>query len=289
MAISGKTRLCGVIGDPIEHTLSPTIHNAAFNHLNLDFVFLAFRVKAADLEKAIQGMRGLGIHGLNVTMPHKSTVISFLDEVDPTVKFLGSANTILNKDGRLSGFNTDGVGALKALRENGVELSEKKVLLLGAGGAAKAIAFSLAEEVGELVVLNRTSEKTKELAAVLGQRFGKKVVGGPLSSSTIQKNLRDSDILINATKVGMHPRESQTMVEPQWLRSDLTVMDIVYNPIETRLAKDAKAVGAKVINGVEMLIYQGAASFELWTSRSAPIEVMRRAALNKLSGAGASK
>ena len=281
--------MCGVIGDPIEHTLSPTIHNAAFNHLNLDFVFLAFQVKAADLEKAIQGMRGLGIHGLNVTMPHKSTVISFLDEVDPTVKFLGSANTILNKDGRLSGFNTDGVGALKALRENGVELSEKKALLLGAGGAAKAIAFSLAEEVGELVVLNRTSEKAKELAAVLGQRFGKKVVGGPLSSSTIQKNLRDSDILINATKVGMHPRESQTMVEPQWLRSDLTVMDIVYNPIETRLAKDAKAVGAKVINGVEMLIYQGAASFQLWTSRSAPIEVMRRAALNKLSGAGASK
>jgi len=289
MVISGKTRVCGVIGDPIEHTLSPTIHNAAFNHLNLDFVFLAFRVKAADLEKAIQGMRGLGIHGLNVTMPHKSTVISFLDEVDPTVKFLGSANTILNKDGKLSGFNTDGVGALKALRENGVGLSEKKVLLLGAGGAAKAIAFSLAEEVGELVVLNRTSEKAKELAAVLGQKFGKKVVGGPLSSDTVQKNLRDSDILINATRVGMHPHESQTMVEPQWLRSDLTVMDIVYNPIETRLAKDAKAVGAKVINGVEMLIYQGAASFELWTSRSAPIEVMRRAALNKLSGAGASK
>ena len=289
MVISGKTRVCGVIGDPIEHTLSPTIHNAAFNHLNLDFVFLAFQVKAADLEKAIQGMRGLGIHGLNVTMPHKSTVISFLDEVDPIVKFLGSANTILNNEGRLSGFNTDGVGALKALRENGVELSEKKVLLLGAGGAAKAIAFSLAEEVGELVVLNRTADKAKELAAVLGQSFGKKVVGGPLSSDTIQKNLRDSDILINATKVGMHPRESQTMVEPQWLRSDLTVMDIVYNPIETRLAKDAKAVGAKVINGVEMLIYQGAASFELWTSRSAPIEVMRRAALNKLSGAGASK
>ena len=289
MVISGKTRVCGVIGDPIEHTLSPTIHNAAFNHLNLDFVFLAFRVKAADLEKAIQGMRGLGIHGLNVTMPHKSTVISFLDEVDPIVKFLGSANTILNKDGRLSGFNTDGVGALKALRENGVELSGKKVLLLGAGGAAKAIAFSLAEKVGKLVVLNRTADKAKESAAVLGQRFGKKVVGGPLSSDTIQKNLRDSDILINATKVGMHPHESQTMVEPQWLRSDLTVMDIVYNPIETRLAKDAKAAGAKVINGVEMLIYQGAVSFELWTSRSAPIEVMRRAALNKLSGAGASK
>jgi shikimate dehydrogenase len=289
MAISGKTRLCGVIGDPIEHTLSPTIHNAAFNHLKLDFVFLAFRVKAADLENAIRGMRGLGIHGLNVTMPHKSTVIGYLDEVDPTVKFLGSANTVLNKDGELSGFNTDGVGALKALRENGTELSEKKVLLLGAGGAAKAIAFSLAREVGELVILNRAAEKAKKLAEALRRIFNKKVVGGSLSPDAIAKNLQDSDVLVNATSVGMHPNVSQSIAPPQWLKPDLAVMDIVYNPIETRLAKDAKAAGAKVISGVEMLIYQGAASFEIWTGRSAPIEVMRRAALNKLSSAGESK
>jgi shikimate dehydrogenase len=289
MAISGKTRVCGVIGDPIEHTLSPTIHNAAFNHLKLDFVFLAFRVKAADLENAIRGMRGLGIHGLNVTMPHKSTVIGYLDEVDPTVKFLGSANTVLNKDGELSGFNTDGVGALKALRENGTELSEKKVLLLGAGGAAKAIAFSLAREVGELVILNRAAEKAKKLAEALRRIFNKKVVGGSLSPDAIAKNLQDSDVLVNATSVGMHPNVSQSIAPPQWLKPDLAVMDIVYNPIETRLAKDAKAAGAKVISGVEMLIYQGAASFEIWTGRSAPIEVMRRAALNKLSSAGESK
>jgi len=289
MVISGKTRVCGVIGDPIEHSLSPTIHNAAFDHLKLDFVFLAFRVKAADLENAVRGMRGLDIHGLNVTMPHKSTVISFLDEVDPTVQFLGSANTILNKDGKLSGFNTDGVGALKALRENGVALSEKKMLLLGAGGAAKAIAFSLAKEVEELAILNRTAEKAKELAETLGRMFNKKVVGGNLSSDAIAKNLRDSDVLINATSVGMKPHLSQSLVAPQWLKSDLAVMDIVYNPVETKLAKDAKAAGAKVISGVEMLIYQGAASFEIWTGCSAPIEVMRKAALSKLSSAGASK
>jgi len=289
MVIWGKTRVCGVIGDPIEHTLSPTIHNAAFDQLKLDFVFLAFRVKAADLENAIRGMRGLAIHGLNVTMPHKSTVISFLDEVDATVQFLGSANTILNKDGKLSGFNTDGVGALKALRENGVALSEKKMLLLGAGGAAKAIAFSLAKEVGELAILNRAAEKAKELAETLGRMFNKKVVGGGLSSDAIAKNLRDSDILINATSVGMKPNLTQSLVAPQWLKSDLAVMDIVYNPVETKLAKDAKAAGAKVISGVEMLIYQGAASFEIWTGCSAPIEIMRRAALNKLSSAGVSK
>jgi shikimate dehydrogenase len=289
MAISGKTRVCGVIGDPIEHTLSPTIHNAAFNHLKLNFVFLAFRVKAVDLENAVRGMRGLGIHGLNVTMPHKSMVIGYLDEVDSTVKFLGSANTILNTDGKLSGFNTDGVGALKALRENGTELSEKKVLLLGAGGAAKAIAFALAKEVGELAILNRTAEKAKELAETLGRISNKKVVGGALSSDAIAENLRDSDVLINATSVGMKPNLSQSLVAPQWLKSDLAVMDIVYNPVETKLAKDAKAAGAKVVSGVEMLIYQGAESFEIWTNRSAPIEVMRRAALNKLSSAGVSK
>jgi len=289
MVISGKTRVCGVIGDPIEHSLSPTIHYAAFDHLKLDFVFLAFRVKTADLENAIRGMRGLGIRGLNVTMPHKSTVIGYLDEVDSTVQFLGSANTVLNKEGVLSGSNTDGVGALKALRENGVALSEKKVLLLGAGGAAKAIAFSLAEEVGELVILNRAPEKAKELAEALGRIFKNKIVGDSLSANAITKNLQDSDVLINATSVGMYPDFNQSIVAPQWLKSDLSVMDIVYNPVETKLARDAKAAGAKVISGVEMLIYQGAASFKIWTGRSAPVEVMRRVALNKLSSAGVSK
>ncbi|MBN1244667.1 shikimate dehydrogenase [Candidatus Bathyarchaeota archaeon] len=289
MAISGKTRVCGVIGDPIEHTLSPPIQNAAFSHLKLDFVFLAFHVKAADLENAIRGMRGLGIHGLNVTMPHKSTVISYLDKVDSAVKFLGSANTILNRDGKLSGFSTDGVGALKALRENGAELAEKKVLLLGAGGAAKAIAFSFAQEAGSLCILNRVPEKAAVLADALNRMFGKKIVGGALSPSAVQKNLRDADILVNATSVGMHPTVNQSLVAPQWLKPNLVVMDIVYNPVETKLAKDAKTAGAKVISGVEMLIYQGAASFEIWTGRSAPIGVMRKAALNKLSNTGENK
>ena len=286
MDISGKTRVFGVIGDPIEHSLSPTIQNAAFGHLGLDFVFLAFHVKAADLENAMRGMRGLGIHGLNVTMPHKSAVIGCLDEVDFSVRFLDSANTILNRDGKLSGFSTDGVGALKALLENGVDLSGKKILLLGAGGAAKAIAFTLVPEVGELAILNRSTEKAEALAETLGHMFNRNVVGGALSPETIKMNLRDSDVLVNATSAGMKPNLSQSLVAPEWLKSDLVVMDIVYNPIETKLAKDAKAAGAKVVSGVEMLIYQGAASFEIWTGHAAPIEVMRKAALNKLSGKG---
>src|SRR4030067_2497076 len=249
MTISGKTQVCGVIGEPIEHTLSPTMHNAAFNHLTLDFVFLAFRVKASQLENAMRGIRGLGIRGLNVTMHHKNAVIKYLNEVDPTVKFLGSANTILNDDGRLLGFNTDGVGALKALQENGVNLDGKKLLLLGAGGGAKAIAFSIAKEVGELAILNRAPQTAKEIAEALSVTYGKKVVGEALSPSVIQKSLQDADILINATSVGMHPHVSQSLVAPQWLKPDLTVMDIVYNPVETKLAKDAKVAGAQVISG----------------------------------------
>ena len=283
MIISGKTRVCGVIGDPIEHTLSPVMHNAAFDHLGLDFVFFAFNVKTDDLGNAIHGVRGLHFHGLNVTMPHKNAVVNYLDKLDPIVKFLGSANTILNKEGALLGFNTDGIGAIKALEENNIEMSEKKVLLLGAGGAAKAIAFSLAEEVADLVILNRTVEKAKALAEALRGVFGNKFHGYRLSSDVLTRNLVDSDILINATSLGMKQKPSLNLAVSQGLTSKLAVMDIVYHPIETKLLKDAKAAGSKVISGVEMLIFQAAASFEIWTGFSAPVKVMRKAALNALS------
>ena len=286
MEVSGRTRVCAVIGDPIEHTLSPTMHNAAFEHLKLDFVFVAFRVTPDELEKAVRGAHVLSIRGLNVTMPHKNSVTEFLDEADLAVKFLGAANTILNQGGRLRGFNTDGVGALKALRCNGVNLTGKKVLLLGAGGAAKAIAFSLAKEVEELCILNRDAVKARELASVL-EPCGKRICGNELSPRQIQKELSDSDLLINATSVGMTPNVSESWVKSDWLKPELFVMDIVYNPVETKLIQDAKAAGAKVINGVEMLLYQGAASFEIWTGCKAPVDVMRNALLSRLSSAGA--
>ncbi|MCJ7713159.1 shikimate dehydrogenase [Candidatus Bathyarchaeota archaeon] len=287
MDISGKTKICGVIGNPIQHTLSPTIQNSAFNHLNLDFIFLAFKVKTAELEMAIQGMRSLDIHGLNVTMPHKNMVINYLDEIDSTVESLNSANTIVNKKGRLLGFNTDGIGAVKALQENGVDLSSSKVVLLGAGGAGRAIAFSIADKVEDLIVLNRDITKAKNLELNLKLKFNKNIHHGTLSQDSIQKNLRSSDLLINATNVGMGPNSNLSIVNPKLLTSDLTVMDIVYNPLETKLLSDAKIVGAKTINGLEMLIYQGAASFELWTGRKAPIEIMKLATLKQISNKGA--
>jgi len=287
MKISGGTRVYAVIGDPVEHSLSPVMHNVAFEELNLDFVYVAFRVRKKELREAINGARSLDILGLNVTMPHKNAVMRYLDELDSTAKSIGAVNTILNHQGKLIGYDTDGIGALKALKENGITPKGKKLLLLGAGGAGKAIAFHAAQEVEELVILNRTPQKAKKLAEALRKEYNKKINGNTLSTEIIEEELNDTEILVNATSVGMHPDVNQSLVPPSLLKSDLCVMDIVYDPIETKLAKDAKAVGAKVVSGIEMLVYQGAASFEIWTNRSAPVTVMKQAVLNKLSEAGA--
>jgi shikimate dehydrogenase len=282
LAISGKTRVCAVIGDPIEHSLSPAIQNAAFGALGLDFVYEAFRVKSSEVGDAVSGMRALGIVGLNVTMPHKETVIAHLDKIDETAKFLNSVNTIHNKDGKLYGYSTDGVGALRALRENGADPRGKRVLLLGAGAAARAVAYALVQETDELVLLNRTVSEAKKLADSLKKKFNKNIITDSLLPNVIKEKIVDSDILLNTTSVGMKPNVSQSLIAPSSLKADLTVMDIVYNPVETKLALDANAAGAKVVSGVEMLIYQGAESFEIWTGKKAPVQVMRKAALEQL-------
>jgi shikimate dehydrogenase len=286
MAINGKTRVCAVIGDPVEHSLSPVMHNAAFKKLGLNLVYVSFKVTRNGLKDAISGARSLGLRGLNVTMPHKKAVIGHLDETDSTAETIGAVNTILNNQGKLVGYNTDGKGAMIALKENGTYPEEKKMLLLGAGGAAKAIAFQAAQEVEELVILNRTSEKAERLAELLCKKFGKKVKGGALSAEVLEEELKTADILVNATSVGMHPDVNMSPVPLDLLRSDLCVMDIIYNPFETKLVKDAKAVGAKVVLGLEMLLYQGAVAFEIWTNCPAPVDVMKKAALNKLAEQG---
>lgn len=283
MTISGKTHVCAVIGDPIEHSLSPIIQNAAFNALNLDIVYTAFTVKPSKVSDALAGMRALDILGLSVTMPHKETVIPHLDWIDKTAKCLNAVNTIHCKEGKLLGYSTDGVGALEALRKNSADPRGKRVLILGAGGAARVIAHILTDEVEELVVLNRTGLKVEKLAETLKQKFGKKIVTGSLSPEVIEEKMCNTDILLNTTSVGMKPNINQSLIAPNWLKPDLVVMDIVYNPLETQLIKDAKAAGAKVISGVEMLIYQGAAAFEIWTGQRAPVLVMRKAVLEKLN------
>lgn len=283
MRISGKTKVFCVIGDPIEHSLSPVMHNAAFRHLKIDAVYVAFKVEKASLKGAVKGLRSLGICGMNVTTPHKTAIINYLDEIDATAKFVGAVNTVLNKDGKLAGFNTDGVGAIKALKENGTHPKGKKFLLLGAGGAGRAIAFQLAHEADELTILNRDPNKARLLADMLQKKFKNKIIGNGLSYDIFKERLKEVDVLINATSVGMYPHQDQTLVEKASLRPELVVMDIVYNPIETKLLKDAKSVGAKVIHGIDMLVFQGAASFEVWWNRPAPIDVMRSAIMKKLS------
>ncbi|MDH5795825.1 MAG: shikimate dehydrogenase [Candidatus Bathyarchaeota archaeon] len=287
MKISGRTRVCGLIGDPVEHSLSPSIQNAAFRSLGLDYVYVVLRVSKESLEDAILGMRGLGFRGLNVTMPHKIDVIRHLDELDETARNVGSVNTILNRNGLLIGYTTDGIGALRALRHNGVDPSGKKIVLLGAGGASRSVSFTLAKEASEIIILNRTVEKAERLANDLTFLLGDeaKVRAEGLSDGNLRKESMDADILVNATSIGMHPKEEETPVDRHFLRSKLVVFDLVYEPFETRLLREAREVGARTLDGLTMLVHQGAASFEIWTGVSAPIEVLMKAALGGLAEA----
>jgi shikimate dehydrogenase len=284
MKISGKTKVCGLIGNPVEHSFSPILHNTAFQHLGLDFIYLVFTVTKESLADAISGMRSLGIKGLNVTMPHKVDVIRYLDRLDETARSIGSVNTILNQKDKLIGYTTDGIGALKALKYHGADPSGKKVVVLGAGGASRSVSFTLAKEAGELVILNRTLIKAQTLVDNLSAHQGRrpKVRADELNSKNVSKELKDADILVNATSVGMRPQESLSPVDPSLLRSDLVVFDMVYEPLETKLLAEAKRKGATTVNGLSMLVFQGAVSFKIWTGVKAPIEVMMNAVMEEL-------
>lgn len=276
MNISGNTKICGIIGHPIDHTLSPAMHNAAFRELDLDLIYIAFDVESKNLHESISGIRSLGMHGLNVTIPHKEDVIKFLDEIESEAKKIGSVNTIVNKDSQLVGHNTDGIGAIKALKDNEVDLKEKKILLLGAGGSAKSIAFALSKFVKKIIILNRTEERAEKLADNLKSMFDIEIAWDHLSKKAVHKNLMDADILINATSVGMNP-ESDCLVKSEWLTSRICIFDIVYSPNGTKLIQNAKKIGARAIDGIDMLVYQGAIAFKIWTGREPPIDVMKEA------------
>ncbi|MCS7120936.1 MAG: shikimate dehydrogenase [Candidatus Bathyarchaeota archaeon] len=280
--ISGKTRVCALIGDPVEHSLSPFIHNAAFEHLGLDYVYVVFRVKSEDLGKAIIGIKGLGIHGINVTMPHKIDVIRYLDELDESAKTACSVNTILNDNGKLIGYTTDGAGALMAMKYNNVDPFGKRILILGAGGASRSISFTLAKVAKKIVILNRTVKKAEMLAGnLMNSGVASEVLAFELNKENLEAMLSDSDILINATSIGMNS-DTETPVPPNLLRRNLVVFDLVYEPIETRLLRDAKLAGAKTIDGLSMLVHQGAASFEIWTGIKAPIDLMLKVAKRRM-------
>jgi len=281
LRVSGETKLCAVIGDPVEHSLSPCIQNAAFHHLGLDYVYVAFTVKRDALGEAILGVKSLGIFGLNVTMPHKVDIIPYLDGLDETAQRVGAVNTVLNDMG-LVGFNTDALGAMNALKTHEGNLGDRKVVILGAGGASRSISFAIAEEARELVILNRTLERAGALASRISSDMDRQVRWGMLSNDVLHEELMDADVLVNATLVGMRPNDSETLVDRSLLREHMVVFDLVYNPLETRLLREAKSIGARTIDGLTMLVYQGAASFEIWTGRKAPVDFMIEAAREEL-------
>ena len=276
MDINAHTQFCCVIGNPVEHSLSPAIHNAAFEKLGLNFVYLAFRVEA--IGDAIRGLRALGnFRGASVTIPHKVTSIPFLDSVEPTARHIGAINTIMAEGGTLTGYNTDATGALRAFRDGGVTLKGRQVVMLGSGGAARAIAFALGTEaeINRLTVLGINDQERTTLVRDLQLKTGMTVQESSLDENTLQKVLPDTHVLIHCSPMGMSPNVYETSVPATLLHAGLTVMDIVYNPRDTQLLKDAKAAGCRTIHGLEMFLHQAAVQFELWTDRAAPADVMR--------------
>jgi len=265
--MDAETRLYGIIGNPVRRSLSPVIHNRAFKRMGVDAVYLAFEVE--NIKDALRGIRGLGIQGASVTLPFKARVIPWLDELDTFAGKIGSVNTIVNKGGKLIGYNTDWFGALKALEEK-VALNGKKVILLGAGGAARAIAFGLKEKGCQVTIFNRSSERAAEVAAKLGCDYQSLSALSPMDGGTL-----DAEILINATSVGMFPLESQTPIPKRVLKKGMIVMDIVYRPLQTKLLQEAREQGCQTIDGIEMLAYQGAAQLEIWTGQRPDIEQIK--------------
>jgi shikimate dehydrogenase len=276
--ITGKTRVCGIIGDPIEHTLSPVMQNAAFREMGLDYIYLPFKVAEGNLSEAIDGLRALNMAGINVTIPHKVVVMPLLDDIDGLAGYIGAVNTIVNQGGSLKGYNTDASGFYQALTANKIVVSKKKIVILGAGGASRAIAFILADKGAELTILNRSLDSAQTIAERVFQALRTEIKVGKLTVKNLEPVLDEADILVNTTSLGMSPDLTETPVPARLLKKELVVFDIIYNPLKTRLIKEAEKEGARVLNGLEMLVRQGAAAFELWTDLKAPIEVMRKAA-----------
>lgn len=272
--ITAKTNILAVIGDPIEHSMSPTMHNAAIQDLNLDYVYVAYNIAPENLGKAVEGFRALNIKGINVTIPHKVEIMQYLDEIDPTAQEIGAINTIKNEDGYLKARNTDGEGGKRSLIENGCELSGQRVLFIGAGGVARALSYFLADEVERIRFLDINPAYSKKLAKEINEKTGIITEGEEISNRLYIDWSIKSDILINATPKGMHPRISETPILKEFLHSGLFVFDAVYNPLKTKLLKDAEEVGCKTLGGLDMLVNQGILAFEWWTGKTPKKELM---------------
>lgn len=275
--ITAKTQMCIIVGDPVDHSLSPAMHNAAYEALHIadQFVFTAAHVKAAGLSTVVAAVRAMGIRGLTCTIPHKVEVMKYIDEIDPIAEKIGAVNTVVNENGLLKGYNTDWIGTIKPL-ESMISLQHKKVAIIGAGGASRAMAYGVVTKGASLTIFNRTLEKAQQLA----QEVGSKVKAQSLD--LIPEEIKTYDIIINATNMGMGEQSDETPIPKEYIHSKQIVFDAVYKPYETKLLREAREQGAAVIHGTEMLLHQGTAQFELYTGHQAPTEVMRNVLLEKL-------
>ncbi|HHW03091.1 MAG TPA: shikimate dehydrogenase [Thermoanaerobacterales bacterium] len=302
MRFDANTRLAGVIGNPVRHSLSPIMYNTVFSALGLNCVYMAFEVEKENLEDAIRGIRGLGFMGINVTIPHKTGVIPFLDELSAEAEIIGAVNTIVNKNGKLIGYNTDSYGYEMALQEKvGISLKNRNVFVIGAGGAAHAIAGqSILSGASAVVITNRTFEKAKSLMDFLNGTFCRhhqnsgsdcdaktRLETVPWGTDAWRNILHDMDIIVNTTSIGMNGRGDLAQDIP-WnnIKKDAVFFDVVYTPIETSFLKEAIRLGHRAVSGLYMLIYQGAKAFELWTGKKPPIELMEKTLVAHFSEKG---
>ena len=283
--IDATTKLCAIIGHPIAHSLSPAMHNAAFEATGLNYVYIAFDIH--EIGHCLAGMRSLpSFRGMSVTIPHKTIVMKHIDEIDPMAEHVGSVNTITNENGRLRGTTTDGPGTLRAFAEAGVSLDDKKVLFLGSGGAVRAVAFAFANTAAPKVItiLGRTQKNVAALVNDLDNASECPIESGDLATD-IENAIEQHHVIINGTPIGMYPKNTeQSPFSGDLLRSDHIVFDMVYRPLKTKLIEAAQAQGCITILGIEMLLNQAVLQFETWTGAPAPRAVMREALLSALQG-----
>lgn len=284
--IDTETRLCAVIGNPVAHSLSPAMHNAAFEAAGLNYVYAAFKVE--DVAGCLAGMRALsGFRGMSVTIPHKIAVMAHLDEIDPMARDVGSVNTIVNENGRLIGSTTDGLGAWRAFRDAGVALAGERVLFVGSGGAVRSVAFALANRAGVagITILGRTENRVEKLVGDLRAKTAAPIEGGGLPGD-LEAAMAEHGVVIQGTPIGMYPHGmGETLIPAGFLRPGQAVFDMVYRPLKTRLIREAEAKGCRTILGLEMLLHQAVLQFEAWTSVPAPHAIMRQALVTALEAA----
>ncbi|MGM0501808.1 MAG: shikimate dehydrogenase [Bacillota bacterium] len=273
-----ETKVTGIFGYPVEHSLSPQMHNQAFAALKLNYNYLPFAVEPDNLGQAVEGIRALNIKGVNVTIPHKQKVIPYLDQLTEEAELIGAVNTIENQAGTLIGHNTDGRGFIRSLKEESDFVAAgKQAVIIGAGGAARAIAFQLAlEGLNKLMITDLDFEKAENLSTEIEEQLDLSVTA--IKQQQLVEVMSDTDLVVDATPVGMHPNvDVDPVVEAELLHQEMIVYDLVYNPRETVLLKAAEQVGAEGISGLGMLLYQGVIAFEIWTGKEAPVEKMRAA------------